>query len=411
MPAADGFRGLAIVSVMLYHISYGSGRPPLHSGVLQDLSVAGYIMPDFFFVISGFLLFLPVVLSGTFGSVRTYAIRRAARILPAYYLAIVATGLVDKAIVTNPLRDYPLWHPLGLLSLFLHLTFLQHSVGLALKLSEGFNVNGAIWTLSIEAVFYVLLPIVAVRYARHPFLGLAGALVLAALWRHASLHLQIPLPHLAGLTSKTFDRGFLVTQFPTYAADFAAGMTAAWVFVKLRRASFTIPVWVIVPVQCIAGALILRGMIAGAAADIAGTSNPYAHWTTTTLPMLCFTVLLLATAMAPLWAQVLVRNKLSRKIGDISYGMYLWHLLFVGFALTTLHWAPNATNGDWLRMAVFTFTGAILCGAASYHWIERPFIRWAKRRSAAVPQGGAGGLRPTGGIETRGAETAPVSSG
>lgn len=385
VPAADGLRGLAVLSVIAYHISYASGRPPLHSTFLQNLSVSGYFAPDFFFVLSGFLLFLPVMTSGTFGRVRTYAFRRAARILPAYYLAIVVTQLLDPLLGT-PMRDYPMWTPLGALSLLLHLTFLQHTVGLSLKLSEGFNVEGAIWTLSVEAVFYLLLPLVAVRFARRPFVWLAGALVLAAAWRHAAVHLLIPLPHLAGLSNHLFDKELLLTQFPTYAGSFAAGMTVAWVFVRLKQSKVAIPPLAIVGVQAVSAAVILWGMAQGGHEDLTGTANVLAHWTTTSPLAMWFAVLLLATAMAPRWAQVLVRNKAIRRVGDISYGMYLSHLLFIGFALTTLHWLPTGTNRDWLRMAALTLPGCMIVGAASYRWVEQPFIRWAKRRSSGVPE-------------------------
>src|SRR6266446_4672214 len=93
VPAADGFRAYAALSVLLYHCMYGAGLPPLGSDLLRNYLVAGFVGVDFFLVLSGFLLFLPVAAArGRFGDVRSYALRRVTRILPAYYGALVATG-------------------------------------------------------------------------------------------------------------------------------------------------------------------------------------------------------------------------------------------------------------------------------------------------------------------------------
>lgn len=381
IPAADGFRGLAALAVVAYHCLYAAGLPRLHSNLVRDIVASGYIGVDFFFVLSGFLLFLPVAAAaGTFGSVKAYALRRAARILPAYYLVLVVTQLFDALLVKVPL-DYPLYSGRGLESLMLHATFLQHSVGLSLGFSEGFGVNGVVWTLSIEAVFYVVLPIVALRYFRHPFLGLLAALGLAIVWRVASSHLWIPLPHLAGLTHPAFTKEILVTQFPNYLAHFAAGMTAAWIFVWLRRERLVVPAWVCVGTQAVALSALVWLLASAGAHNIARTAGPLDNWTATTPVAFVFALLLLATALAPPWARFPVSNPVVRRFGDISYGVYLWHLIFVGFALQSLHWVPDGTNGDFLRMFAFTLVGSCVAGWLSYAFLEQPILRWARRRS------------------------------
>src|SRR5207253_956983 len=91
VPAADGFRGFAAITVLLYHCMYGAGLPPLGSDLLRNYLLAGFVGVDFFLVLSGFLLFLPVAAArGGFGDLRSYPLRRVPRILPAYYAALVA---------------------------------------------------------------------------------------------------------------------------------------------------------------------------------------------------------------------------------------------------------------------------------------------------------------------------------
>src|SRR5439155_21357650 len=220
VPAADGFRAFAALSVVLYHCMYGAGLPLLGSDLLRNYLMAGFVGVDFFLVLSGFLLFLPVAAArGRFGDVRSYALRRVARILPAYYVALVAT--VGLLLFLSRTRAYGLTrHNLGL-NLLLHATFLQHNVGSALGLPEGFGINGAVWTLSIEALFYAILPLVAVGFFRRPVIGLGLGLGIAPAWRLAVVHSTLPVASLPGVATPAAARVILITQFPSYAGHFA----------------------------------------------------------------------------------------------------------------------------------------------------------------------------------------------
>ena len=63
--------------------------------------------------------------------------------------------------------------PRDALAVLYHLLFLHNEVSIAFDAYyPGFGVNPAVWTLSVEIVFYLLLPLVATRYRRHPFIGL-----------------------------------------------------------------------------------------------------------------------------------------------------------------------------------------------------------------------------------------------
>jgi len=380
VPAADGFRAFAAISVVLYHCMYGAGLPPLGSDLLRNYLVAGFVGVDFFLVLSGFLLFLPVAAArGRFGDVRSYALRRVTRILPAYYVALVAT--VGLLLFLSRTKAYGLTRHNLVLNLALHATFLQHNAGSALGLPEGFGINGAVWTLSIEALFYLLLPLVAVRFFRRPVLGLGLGLGIAAVWRLAVAHSTLHVASLPGVATAGATRLILITQFPSFAGHFALGMMAAWLFVKMRRSRFAGSPWTVV-LQVVGLSGIILSMELIGHRDLAKTAGPLDHWTTTTPLALSFAVLLLATALAPRWAQWPVTNRVARRLGDISYGIYLSHLLFVELALTALHFFPAGNLVAFLRMVGFVVTGSLLLGWASFVWVERPLTRWARRRSA-----------------------------
>lgn len=389
VPALDGFRGYAAIAVMLFHVMYGAGRPRLDEGIVRSVFVSGYMGVDFFFVISGFLLFLPAVTNGgSLGDMRSYALRRAARILPGYYLILVAVVVLHPLITAVPAElPHTSWG--GMMSFLLHLTFLEHTVGLLLGMPEGFAIHGAVWTLTLEALFYVILPLVAGWFLRRPFRGLAIALVVSAVWKFLAVNVPFSLGGLAGGDRDSL-RVMLVTQLPTYAAHFAAGMFAAWLFVQLRRHRTPQMGRVAVVGQVLAVVFIVARMrwmgirdlerVGGLYTDAAGRWY-YDHWTQTTLVALAFASLVLATALAPRWAQWPFTNRVARLLGDASYGIYLWHILIIGFALKTLDFTPDASTAAFVRMLAVTLPASVLAGWLSFVLLERPIIRWAHRRS------------------------------
>src|SRR3954454_4681930 len=101
-PALDGLRAIAVTAVFVYHGALGSTTLTEHAG---DLVVHFDTGVQIFFVLSGFLIyrqFAAAHLAGRHvGEVRTYARRRALRIYPAYWLALVVLLLLGTATVSG----------------------------------------------------------------------------------------------------------------------------------------------------------------------------------------------------------------------------------------------------------------------------------------------------------------------
>jgi len=90
IPALDGIRGAAIISVLAYHLSIWAARG-LPRNSIQTLASFGYSGVDLFFVLSGFLI--TGILLDARGAprwLRTFYIRRVLRIFPLYYAAVAA---------------------------------------------------------------------------------------------------------------------------------------------------------------------------------------------------------------------------------------------------------------------------------------------------------------------------------
>ncbi|MEW6270401.1 MAG: acyltransferase, partial [Thermodesulfobacteriota bacterium] len=221
----DGLRGAAALLVLLYHC-WVFTDPPLDGGPLRALAACGALGVDFFFVISGFVLFLPVARrGGAFGSVRGYLLRRVARIVPAYYASLLLQALAVPLL--TPFAT-PFASAGGWLVLAAHLLFVQHELPASLAHAAGFRgdvlgfgVNGVLWSLSIEALFYVTLPLVAGAFFRRPLSGLLGALLATLCWRAA-------VPALGPGASAA-----LIDQYPAFLLHFAFGMCGALLYVRL----------------------------------------------------------------------------------------------------------------------------------------------------------------------------------
>jgi peptidoglycan/LPS O-acetylase OafA/YrhL len=89
----DGLRGIAILSVVFYHTLYFNPAQPFQKALLLLAQGGGMGVP-IFFVLSGFLIAYTVMKAGGDFDVPAYAARRAAKILPPFYLALLVFGLM-----------------------------------------------------------------------------------------------------------------------------------------------------------------------------------------------------------------------------------------------------------------------------------------------------------------------------
>jgi peptidoglycan/LPS O-acetylase OafA/YrhL len=394
--SVDGFRGLAVLWIVLGHCwNELGGRVPLDGGPIRDVFISSYMGVDMLFIVSGFVLFLPVVIQGTIGDLKSYATRRAARIVPAFYAFLVFSYVISIALHKHKLG--PVGWPTHLL--FLHAE--SHPVD-----DLGFGVNGAMWTMSAEVMFYFTLPFVAAWYRRRPFIGLAVALSGAWFWHVLVVNLPLLL-HTSGIswvgTADAQTR--MALAFPSYLVHFAAGMTAAWLYVRISRRLAVAPSRVVaLQVAAFIGALAvayLRGW-----QGIRGTSGPFDHWVKTADRALLFAILILATVLAPKIAQWPVRNTASRLLGVTSYGIYLVHQPLVKLLIPALRLHKGTTsNFDLLLLASAAVPISVFVGIASFALFEQPFRRWARRVGSRPPMSSAGNGVPERAVALAGARS------
>ncbi|HMI25950.1 MAG TPA: acyltransferase [Streptosporangiaceae bacterium] len=202
----DGIRGLAALFVVLNHIferawpGYPANRAPFWAAWM----LYGRFAVVIFIALSGFSLGLGPARSGwRIKSITTYAHRRAWRILPPYWAALVFSLLVTWFVLAQPGWAVPNGKSVVVYGLLGQDAF-----------SAG-SPNRAFWSIAIEAQLYVLLPLLLLlvrRVSARAMVGLVAAIVVT---------IGLLGPHVPLMNSA------LVKFTPDLAVLFAVGLLAA----------------------------------------------------------------------------------------------------------------------------------------------------------------------------------------
>jgi peptidoglycan/LPS O-acetylase OafA/YrhL len=385
IPALDGFRAYAIFVVVALHLLAISGaltgeRETVFATAVWGL--AGNVI-DVFFILSGFLLFLPIVTRGGLGSLREYATARAVRLFPAYWLALaisIALAIGLEAYATPSLGDVAI-----------HAAALQIPARMFdSELALGFGVNGPLWMISVIVAFYFVLPLVARPYLRHPLIGLAAAAAITFAWKLGSAGFAESLSAVEGGAQGWLMELIAIDQLPGWAFSFALGMTGAWAWVRWRQRT---PEGQLGRPALVALGLALVAFAACAytyGSEAAFINGPYAgsYARSNELLGLAYSsaraLLLGAILVGPLWLQRPFTIRPARKLAELTYGLYLIHMpiaIAIGVVVLEL-----PTDGSVAHVALWfavVISLSLLYAEITRRVLERPLVSWTRRRSRA----------------------------
>lgn len=357
----DGWRAVAVLGVFWWHAWIHTGNPAAvvpaggASLNLQRLLVLLGNGVDFFFVLSGFCIYLSLGRGLTVLTASSYVrfvFNRWRRLSPAFYAVCLATAgalvMAGRDVSVNNLVAHAFW--------------LYGVWPGAEQLAPPF------WSLQVEWEFYLCAPLLLLIARPRIRWVLLGILMLASLTLSYAMHNTADgvIPQ-----SET-------DHLPLHLPGFVFGMILAegwrgqarW----LARLSGPIPL-----LLGLALAYLGRGLVSTEAFVWLGSWGVLAKTLASPVMTLGFALMAASTLGEVRWISPILLSAPMQTVGRLSYGLYLWHwwpCLWIGHAL-------RARLGDTVAAHYLTFAGTVaVClplAWLTYVTCERAYFRHAKR--------------------------------
>lgn len=354
----DSLRGLMALWVFVTHVALFAGLPG--TGIWFYVS-NGATAVNVFIILSGFAIASSLINSRS--SYRNYIARRFFRIYPIYAVGLVL-GIATVHLYPGLLQGWGWTDPADvarlalrgeserdafLAHLFAHLTLIHGAIPDKALYGASLSLNSPAWSLSLEAQFYVIAPLLVAALA-DPRRRLASF----CFW--IGLALAGPL---------IFGRFYpLVPSFlPLRLGYFIIGILTAIHLPRLARDP---------------------ALLLGAAAGLIAAGTLFAK-ATTAIPLLIWIVVLMiaslddVTVLRRLRAVLLTRPLVA--MGECSYGFYILHLpILIAWGALLQAFGIGADRWTLVAALFVPLPITILIAHICYRRFELPINRWAKRR-------------------------------
>jgi peptidoglycan/LPS O-acetylase OafA/YrhL len=369
----DSIRGLAALIVFIHHANLVTKKSLFPHWVLDSplkVVISGHASVILFFVLSGFVLFLPFG-AGKGNLYHHFIVKRIMRIYVPYLVAIGTAMLLAATIAHGPIKALSAWFNRSWDTKPTSGLFWEHITLLGNVHSSHFD--NVIWSLVQEMRISLIFPLLA-------------WLILRGRW-----WMMVPAMLILSATGGLNDiyhwqksNGFHTTYFDTihYTSMFILGAMLAKYKDRIVPALLRIPVWLrwAVPVagfwlyvypNVITKALGLKPAVYGQIVqDLIISAGAGA-----------FIVFAIASVAA---AKVLQLRPLTF-LGKISYSLYLYHLL----ALVGMLHLFYGKLPIW-QIYSLAFVVAMVVSTLSYYFIEKPAIRlgkyWTRGKAHIAPE-------------------------
>ncbi|MEO8145274.1 MAG: acyltransferase, partial [Betaproteobacteria bacterium] len=320
---------------------------PLSRLFSADVAVKG------FFVISGYLVMMSYENSA---SLRDYGAKRVRRIYPAYAAVVLACALAGAFLTALPAAGYfsSMDFAKYVAANLAFLNFLAPTLPGVFAGQPYEEVNGALWTLKIEVMYYLFVPVLAWLLARFGRWRALGALYLL------SVAYSVAAGHMHVRTGDPFWLQ-LQRQLPGQLVYFLVGI----------------------------GFYLLRDRVTGRWLTLlAAAAAMFVLVAISQSPPLAMLVEPLALGICVIYAAVALPHLGNvARFGDLSYGVYILHFPTIQVLVA----AGLFASAPWASFAAAAAL-VLLMAFLSWHLVEKPFLtsRSHYRRAAARVTGAKG---------------------
>lgn len=408
VPYLDAIRGVAVAFILIRHAWGISGQPDY---TILGHSLSPFIMMmssgvDLFFVLSGVLLASRFIRADADGRAspdyREYMKARILRIGPPYWVVL---GLVLLLFTPTMIPNDRIWSVHGAFMALAHATFTQ---SLFIVSYGAYMVDAPFWTLTVEMVFYALLPFaVRVFYKFRWWQGVVLAFAISLAWLYLCRYsmdglVQFIRVHTFGLAySDAGVRYFLACQILGYLPHFAIGCAISVILQYNPKNMFTSDFAGII--YFLAGLFVMAMAMSffGRLSIVNNFTNPehllsdsskaatyYVFFATSSFAV-AYGLIILGASLGP----QKLRDMLSAVpglslLGVLGYSVYLIHMP-IYYTLDRHAVIANLTNSSdhFLGLLVLGSSLVMLLSYALFVAIERPAMVWSSNVRRGSPSG------------------------
>lgn len=387
IPGLDGLRGIAAIGIVCFHLY--AWLKPFFDPVTDYLPILkhSYKSVPLFVVLSGLLIYRSVKGFKTVDDLRYYAHRRILRIYPLY---VISTLFAFAFVDIRP--DPPSWPQRLVPELFMMKVFGYHTF-----------ISPPAWSLYIEELFYLAVPIWSACTFRRPKLWASLGFIVFSLAGSA-------VPDECAVF-KYFFVGILLCELIESDRFAKVGQAGAGVLFALGLA--------LLYIDSAIGDIIgmgVSGLSRALGSEFVFNTpfnpyNPFQHFYSVTLGVGIGAVILGAVKFRPV--VYALQSFPFRFLGAISFSVFIWNgfLMLWGtrryfhstVSTISVNYTafPEYSSGGLLSFGAVYLPAFIAFGSASYLLIERPFLLLRRKRVLPAPQNPLNGRNPSRGAASR----------
>lgn len=351
--AIDGLRAIAAFGVVWIHTWSLYGNPAGYVfgfPFYNSIAIVGNGV-DFFFVISGFCMYLVIDKKTNLKSYTHFIGKRIRRIVPAYFFCVLVYAIVLK--ISDPSFLFAK-------NVLFHFVFLNGVV-------IGNNIAGPFWSLATEWHFYLILPLLLLISRK------IGLIITVGLFSILSILLFLLV--LNQHSNVKWWSSLILIRFP----EFAIGIVSSYLFLTGKRLPWLLN-----------GA---KGLIIGFLIMYSGRFFGYtAFWEqlgslgivarSISLPVMCcgFAIVLYNLITNSSFISRILSGRIMIYLGKLSFAVYLWHSLIIMFFMSFL---KNIKLGSFTLFGAFLFISfcTIIVAHFSYKYLEAFYFKQRKREN------------------------------
>ncbi|MBT1704472.1 acyltransferase family protein [Chryseosolibacter indicus] len=358
----NALRFFAATAVIIHHVEQyknWANLPNIWGNTTID--AIGHKAVSFFFVLSGFLityLLLAEKAKTDEINIRNFYIRRILRIWPLYYL-IVALCLFVVPLISS----HSMFGPSVVETNFTLITVLLLFVlpNVVRTFAPSIVGGNQLWSIGVEEQFYLVWPLFVRWFINHMVVFLIAFIML-------KLGLTVLLQSLITPESNAYYHKFFRLWVLLQVEQMAIGALGAYILFKKKKIILNL---IYHPITLVfsTGLFIILFII------------PTESWLINYYEALVFIILILNISTNPA-ISLSLENKAFSVLGNISYGIYMYHTLCIAFCMYVLRlFKLGQSNHILFNVLLYSFSVIVTIAVAylSYELFEKKFLELKER--------------------------------